>query len=46
MLIGTNVAGYFFITQQVVAQMRKQKSGHIVSFFESVLQDDIQFRMQ
>ncbi|MDB6121843.1 MAG: Short-chain dehydrogenase/reductase [Pedosphaera sp.] len=29
-MIGTNVAGYFFITQQVVAQMRKQKSGHIV----------------
>src|SRR6266699_7191749 len=31
MMISTNVAGYFFITQQVVAQMRKQKSGHIVS---------------
>jgi len=31
MMIGTNVAGYFFITQQAVAQMRKQKSGHIVS---------------
>ena len=31
MMIGTNVAGYFFITQQVVAQMRKQRSGHIVS---------------
>jgi NAD(P)-dependent dehydrogenase (short-subunit alcohol dehydrogenase family) len=30
-MIATNVAGYFFITQQVVAQMRKQKSGHIVS---------------
>jgi NAD(P)-dependent dehydrogenase (short-subunit alcohol dehydrogenase family) len=30
-MISTNVAGYFFITQQVVAQMRKQKSGHIVS---------------
>ena len=30
MMIGTNVAGYFFVTQQVVAQMRKQKSGHIV----------------
>src|SRR5204863_2581376 len=30
-MIGTNVAGYFFITQQVVAQMRKQRSGHIVS---------------
>src|SRR5216110_3106227 len=31
MMIGTNVAGYFFMTQQVVGQMRKQKSGHIVS---------------
>ena len=31
MMIGTNVAGYFFVTQEVVAQMRKQKSGHIVS---------------
>ena len=30
-MIGTNVAGYFFGTQQVVTQMRKQKSGHIVS---------------
>jgi len=30
-MIGTNVAGYIFVTQQVVAQMRKQKSGHIVS---------------
>jgi NAD(P)-dependent dehydrogenase (short-subunit alcohol dehydrogenase family) len=30
LMIGTNVAGYFFITQRVVAKMRKQKSGHIV----------------
>ena len=30
-MMATNVAGYFFITQQAVAQMRKQKSGHIVS---------------
>jgi NAD(P)-dependent dehydrogenase (short-subunit alcohol dehydrogenase family) len=30
-MIGTNVAGYFFVTQQVVMQMRRQKSGHIVS---------------
>jgi NAD(P)-dependent dehydrogenase (short-subunit alcohol dehydrogenase family) len=30
-MIHTNVAGYFFITQQAVVQMRKQKSGHIVS---------------
>lgn len=31
LMIHTNVAGYFFITQQVVAQMQKQKSGHVVS---------------
>jgi NAD(P)-dependent dehydrogenase (short-subunit alcohol dehydrogenase family) len=37
-MIGTNVAGYFFITQQVVAQMRQQKSGHIVSI-STVLTD-------
>jgi NAD(P)-dependent dehydrogenase (short-subunit alcohol dehydrogenase family) len=30
-MIGTNIGGYFFITQQVVPQMRKQKSGHVVS---------------
>jgi NADP-dependent 3-hydroxy acid dehydrogenase YdfG len=30
LMIGTNVAGYFFITQKVVTQMCKQKSGHIV----------------
>jgi NAD(P)-dependent dehydrogenase (short-subunit alcohol dehydrogenase family) len=29
-MIHTNIAGYFFVTQQAVAQMRKQKSGHIV----------------
>ena len=38
MMIATNVAGYFFITQQVVTQMRKQKSGHIVSI-STVLTD-------
>jgi NAD(P)-dependent dehydrogenase (short-subunit alcohol dehydrogenase family) len=38
MMISTNVAGYFFITQQAVAQMRQQKSGHIVSI-SSVLTD-------
>jgi NAD(P)-dependent dehydrogenase (short-subunit alcohol dehydrogenase family) len=30
-MVHTNVAGYFFVTQQAVTQMRKQKSGHIVS---------------
>jgi NAD(P)-dependent dehydrogenase (short-subunit alcohol dehydrogenase family) len=29
-MIGTNVAGYFFVTQQAVVQMRKLQSGHIV----------------
>jgi NAD(P)-dependent dehydrogenase (short-subunit alcohol dehydrogenase family) len=37
-MIGTNVAGYFFITQQAVAQMRQQKFGHIVSI-STVLTD-------
>ena len=37
-MISTNVAGYFFVTQQSVAQMRKQKSGHIVSI-STVLTD-------
>jgi NAD(P)-dependent dehydrogenase (short-subunit alcohol dehydrogenase family) len=30
-MIGTNIAGYFFVTQQAVAQMRKQESGHVVT---------------
>ena len=38
LMIGTNVAGYFFITQKVVVQMRKQKSGHIVGI-STVLTD-------
>jgi NAD(P)-dependent dehydrogenase (short-subunit alcohol dehydrogenase family) len=37
-VLATNVGGYFFITQQVVAQMRKQKSGHIVGI-STVLTD-------
>ena len=37
-MIATNVAGYFFVTQQAVMQMRKQKSGHIVSI-STVLTD-------
>src|SRR5262249_29500962 len=37
-MIHTNVAGYFFVTQQAVMQMQKQKSGHIVSI-STVLTD-------
>jgi NAD(P)-dependent dehydrogenase (short-subunit alcohol dehydrogenase family) len=38
LLISTNVAGYFFISQQAVTQMRKQKSGHIIGI-STVLTD-------
>ncbi|MGB7638991.1 MAG: SDR family oxidoreductase [Nitrososphaeraceae archaeon] len=38
LMIGTNIAGYFFITQIVVTQMRKQKSGHIMGI-STVLAD-------
>lgn len=37
-MIRTNVAGYFFVTQQVVGHMRPQKSGHIVNI-STVLTD-------
>jgi NAD(P)-dependent dehydrogenase (short-subunit alcohol dehydrogenase family) len=37
-MIGTNVAGYFFVTQRAVMQMRKQKFGHIVGI-STVLTD-------
>jgi NAD(P)-dependent dehydrogenase (short-subunit alcohol dehydrogenase family) len=38
LMIGTNVAGYFFITQQVIPQMQKQKSGHVIGI-STVLTD-------
>jgi NAD(P)-dependent dehydrogenase (short-subunit alcohol dehydrogenase family) len=37
-LFSTNVAGYFFVSQQAVTQMRKQKSGHVISI-STVLTD-------
>ena len=30
-MVHINIGGYFFVTQQAVAQMRKQQSGHIIS---------------
>ena len=38
LMIGTNIAGYFFVTQQAISHMHKQKSGHIVSI-STVLTD-------
>jgi NAD(P)-dependent dehydrogenase (short-subunit alcohol dehydrogenase family) len=40
-MLHTNVAGYFFVTQQAVAQMRKQKSGHIVSISAAVAEQPL-----
>lgn len=37
-MIGTNIAGYFFVTQSAVLQMQKQKSGHVVGI-STVLTD-------
>jgi NAD(P)-dependent dehydrogenase (short-subunit alcohol dehydrogenase family) len=31
LVMDTNVAGFFFMTQQVVPQMKKQNSGHVVN---------------
>ena len=36
--MNTNVASYFFMTQQVIPQMKKQNSGHIVNI-SAVLAD-------
>jgi NAD(P)-dependent dehydrogenase (short-subunit alcohol dehydrogenase family) len=37
LMINTNVGGYFFVTQQAVSQMRKQKSGHIISISAAIV---------
>lgn len=37
LMINTNVAGYFYVTQQAVLQMQKQKSGHIVSISAAIV---------
>jgi NAD(P)-dependent dehydrogenase (short-subunit alcohol dehydrogenase family) len=37
-VMNTNVASYFFMTQQVIPQMKKQNSGHVVSI-SAVLAD-------
>jgi NADP-dependent 3-hydroxy acid dehydrogenase YdfG len=33
LVMNTNVAGFFYMTQQVIPQMKKQNSGHVVSFW-------------
>src|ERR1700758_4914950 len=38
LVMNTNVASFFFMTQQVIPQMKKQNSGHVVSI-SAVLAD-------
>jgi NAD(P)-dependent dehydrogenase (short-subunit alcohol dehydrogenase family) len=38
LVMNTNVASFFYMTQQVIPQMKKQKSGHVVSI-SAVLAD-------
>jgi NAD(P)-dependent dehydrogenase (short-subunit alcohol dehydrogenase family) len=38
LVMTTNVASFFYMTQQVIPQMKKQKSGHVV-FISAVLAD-------
>ena len=40
-MIGTNIGGYFFVTQQAARQMRKQKSGHIVSISAAIAEQPL-----
>lgn len=39
--IGTNLAGFFFVTQAAVRQMEKQGSGHIVQISTSLVEQPI-----
>jgi NAD(P)-dependent dehydrogenase (short-subunit alcohol dehydrogenase family) len=41
LMIGTNVASFFYMTQQVIPAMRKQKSGHIVSICTSLVDQPV-----
>ena len=36
LVMGTNVASFFYMTQQVIPQMTKQKEGHVVNISASV----------
>jgi NAD(P)-dependent dehydrogenase (short-subunit alcohol dehydrogenase family) len=40
-MISTNVASFFYMTQQVIPQMQKQKDGHIVSISTTLTEQPI-----
>jgi NAD(P)-dependent dehydrogenase (short-subunit alcohol dehydrogenase family) len=40
-VLSTNVAGFFYVTQSAIAQMRTQKSGHVVNISTSLADQPI-----
>jgi NAD(P)-dependent dehydrogenase (short-subunit alcohol dehydrogenase family) len=40
-LVGTNLAGFFFLTQQTIRQMRRQQSGHVVNITAAIASQPI-----
>lgn len=40
-MVATNVASFFFMTQQVIPQMKKQKSGHIVNIATTIAEHPV-----
>jgi len=40
-VMNTNLAGFFYVSQQAITQMRKQKSGHIVNISTSLVAQPI-----
>jgi NAD(P)-dependent dehydrogenase (short-subunit alcohol dehydrogenase family) len=40
-VISTNLAGFFYVSQQAIGQMRKQKSGHVVNITTSLVDQPI-----
>jgi NAD(P)-dependent dehydrogenase (short-subunit alcohol dehydrogenase family) len=40
-MLATNLAGFFFVSQLAIAQMRKQKSGHVVNITAALVDQPI-----
>ena len=41
LMVSTNVASFFFMTQQVISQMQKQKEGHVVSISTTLVDQPV-----
>ena len=40
-MLSTNLAGFFYVSQEAIVQMRKQKSGHVVNITTSLVDQPI-----